>query len=102
MATIDPKDLIVLTFLKDSEEDGQRFQDQVVWAVLDNKDNMKKDPSYSKFVCEVPNSTVDEMYTYNEILDHIEKDKDDIKNNSEQLYKFRRTPCTSRSAAVVR
>jgi hypothetical protein len=30
------------------------------------------------------------MYTYNEILDHIEKDKDDIENDTEQLYKFRR------------
>jgi hypothetical protein len=30
------------------------------------------------------------MFTYNKILDHIEKDKDDIKNDTEQLYKFGR------------
>jgi hypothetical protein len=42
-----------------------------------------------KFICEVPNSTVDEILTYNEILDHIEKDNVDIDSDTEQLYKFR-------------
>jgi hypothetical protein len=36
----------------------------------------------------IPNSKVDEMFTYNKILDHIEKDKDDIENDTEQLCKF--------------
>jgi hypothetical protein len=83
MVTIDPKDLIGRTFLKDSEVDGQRFRARVFRAVLDNEDNMK-------FICEVPNLKVNKMYTYNKILDHIEKDKDDIGNDTEQLYKFRR------------
>jgi hypothetical protein len=30
------------------------------------------------------------MYMYNNIFDHIDKDKDDIENKTEQLYKFRR------------
>jgi hypothetical protein len=76
--------------LKDLEEDGQRFRARVVRAVLDIDDTMKKDAQYMKFICEVPYSKVDEMYTYNEIRDHTEKDKDDIENDTEQLYKFRR------------
>jgi hypothetical protein len=64
MVSIDPKDLIGWTLLKDSEEDGQRFRARVGRAVLDNEDNMKKDSRYLKFICEVPNSKVDEMYTY--------------------------------------
>jgi hypothetical protein len=76
--------------LKDSEEDEQCFQARVVRAVLDNEDNMKTNPQYMNFICEVPNSKVDEMFTYNKIIDHIEKDKDDIENDTEQLYKFRR------------
>jgi hypothetical protein len=44
MVTIDPKDLIGRTFLKDSEEDGQRFRAREFCAVLDKEDNMKKDP----------------------------------------------------------
>ena len=59
MVTIDPKDLIGRTFLKDSEEDGQRFRDRVVRAIVDKEDNLKKGSEYMKFICEVPNSTVD-------------------------------------------
>jgi hypothetical protein len=88
MVTIDPNDLIGRTFLKDSEENGQRFRVRVVCAVLDKEDNLKKDPRYMKFICEVPNSKVDEMFTYNKIRDHIEKDKYDIENDTEQLYKI--------------
>jgi hypothetical protein len=69
--TIDPKDLIGRTFLKVLEEDGQRFRARVVCAVLDNEDNVKKDSRDMKFICEVLNSKVDEMYAYNKILDHV-------------------------------
>jgi hypothetical protein len=41
-----------------------------------------------KFICEVPNSTADEIFTYNEILDHIEKDNNDMESDAEQLFKF--------------
>ena len=30
------------------------------------------------------------MYTSNEILDHIERDKQDIEDDTEQMYTFRR------------
>ena len=43
-----------------------------------------------KFVCEVPISKVDEMYTYNKILDYIERDKNEIENDTKQLYKSQR------------
>jgi hypothetical protein len=88
MVTIDPKDLIGLTFLKDAEEDGQRFRVRVVRAVVDREEELKKGSEYTTFICEVPNSTVDKIFTYNEILDHIEKDNIDIESDTEQLYKF--------------
>ena len=90
MVTIDPKDLIGRTFLKDEEEDGQQFRARVVCAVIDKNDALKKGHKYMKFICEVPGSTVDEIFTYNEILDHIEKDNHDLRNDTEQLFKFRR------------
>jgi hypothetical protein len=40
--------------------------------------------------CEAQNSTVDEILSYNDILDHIEKDNNDIDNDTGQLYKFHR------------
>jgi hypothetical protein len=45
---------------------------------------------YMKFICKVPGSTVDEIFTYNEILDHIERDNSDLESDTEQLFKFRR------------
>ena len=86
MVTIDPKDLIGQTFLKD----GQRFHVRVVCAVIDKEEDLKKGSGHIKFICEVPNSTVDEIFTYNEILDHIARDNEDIDNDTEKKYKFRR------------
>jgi hypothetical protein len=90
MVTVDPQDLIGRTFLKDAEEDRQRFHVQVVRAVVDREEELKKGSVYIKCIYEVPNSMVDEIFTYNEILDHIEKDNIDIESNTEQLYKFQR------------
>jgi hypothetical protein len=41
-----------------------------------------------KFFCEVSDSAVDEIFTYNESIDHIERDNSNIENDLEQLYKF--------------
>jgi hypothetical protein len=42
MVTIDPKDLIGLTFLMDSKEDGKRFRACIVRAVVDKEEELKK------------------------------------------------------------
>jgi hypothetical protein len=89
MVTIDPKDLIGRTFLKDSKEDRQRFRARVVRAVVDKDNELKKGSEYMKFICEVPNSTVDEILTYNEILDYIEREENKDQNDTEKLFKFR-------------
>ena len=90
MITIDPKDLIGRTFLKESEVDGQRFRARIVRAIVENENNLKKGSEYMKFICEVPNSTVDEILTYNEILDHLEKEQSEKDNDTEQVWSFRR------------
>jgi hypothetical protein len=46
---------------------------------------MDESHEYMKFICDVPDSTDDEIFTYNEILDHIEKDNNDLENDIEQL-----------------
>jgi hypothetical protein len=83
MVTIDPKDLIGRTFLKETEEDGQGFRARVVRAIIDKDDELKKGSEYMKFICEVPNSTIDEIFTYNEILDYIERDNNDMESDTE-------------------
>jgi hypothetical protein len=69
-----------------SEEDGQRFRARVVCAVVDREE--RKGLDYMKFFCKAPNSTVDEILAYNDILDHIEKDNNNNDNDTGQLYKF--------------
>jgi hypothetical protein len=88
MVTIDPKDLIGRTFLKDSEAEGQRFWARVFQAITEKDEDMKKGPEYLRFICEVTNYNVDEILTYNEFLDHINKVNSEIDINTEQLYKF--------------
>jgi hypothetical protein len=44
MVTIDPKDLIGRTFLKDTKEDGQRFRARVVRAITDKEKEVQKNP----------------------------------------------------------
>jgi hypothetical protein len=89
LVTIAPKELIGRTFLKDTAEDGQRFRARVIQAFVKKEEGLKKGPEYMRFICEGPNSNVHEILTCNEVLYHIEKDNIDIKNDTEQLYKFR-------------
>jgi hypothetical protein len=50
---------------------------------------MKRDPQHVKFLCEVDGDTADEIYTYNQVLDLIERDNLDMDSDTEQLYCFR-------------
>ena len=90
MPTIDPKELIGRTFLKETEADGQRFRARIVRAIVDKNNELQQDPKYIKFLCEVDGDTADEIISYNEIMDFIECDNNDIANDTEQLYQFRR------------
>lgn len=90
MPTIDPKDLIGRTFLKETESDGQRFRARIVRAITEKDAELQRDPEHIKFLCEVDGDTADEIYSYNQVLDFIECDNLDIENDTEQLYRFRR------------
>ena len=90
MPTIDPKDLIGHTFLKETETDSQRFRVTIVCAIVDKDNEAKKDPQYIKFLCEIDGETADEIISYNQILDHIERDSLDQENDTEQLYRFQK------------
>jgi hypothetical protein len=90
LTTIEPKDLIGRNFLKESEVDGQRFRARVVRAIIDKEFELKQNPEYVRFLCEVPKSTSDEILTYNEVLDHNEKEKNEKDNDTEQLWNVRR------------
>jgi hypothetical protein len=64
MPAIDPKDLIVRTFLKQIEADGH------VHAIIRKDAEMKRDPDHIQFLCDVDSNTSDDIYTY-QALDFI-------------------------------
>jgi hypothetical protein len=90
MVAIDPKDLLGRTFLKDSAADGQHFRARVLHAILEHDAYLKLEPQHVKFLCEVDGDTADEIYTYNQVLDFIERDNLDMDSDMKQLYRFRR------------
>jgi hypothetical protein len=88
MVAIDPKDLLGCTFLEDSEGDGQCFRARIVRALLEHDADLKCEAQHVKCLCEVDDDTSDEIYTYNQVLDFIERDNLDMDSDTEQLYLF--------------
>jgi hypothetical protein len=41
-----------------------------------------------QFICKDPTSTTDEILTYNEILDNLEKEKNEMDDNTEHLWRY--------------
>jgi Reverse transcriptase (RNA-dependent DNA polymerase) len=73
-AIIHPTDLVGRTFLKDTEEDGQRFRVQIVEALDNYEYNKNADPKHIHFCCMVNDDQYEEILSYQDILDHITKD----------------------------
>jgi hypothetical protein len=65
------------------------FRAQILCAVIDHDDEIKKDPLNIEFLYEVDGNTSDDIYSYNQILDFIEQDNLDFDSGTEQLYRFR-------------
>ena len=54
-------------------------------AIYSHKNKLERDPDRIKFICSFNNDEYEEIVTYNEIMNHIEKDNEDP-----QMWKFRR------------
>ena len=85
MPIIDPADLVGRTFLTLENEDGQRLRVRIVKAIDDYDDDCAKDSNQKKFVCTMKDDTIEEIFSYNEILDHLnQQDEDTV------VWKFKR------------
>ena len=84
MPTLDPTSLVGRTFLMDPEENGERHRAKIVEAIIDNEQQIANDPGMIKFRCSVNDDQYEDIVTYNEILNHIEKDETD-----EGVWKFK-------------
>ena len=75
LPTIDPEDLIGRTFLKEPEEDGQRFRVKIIEAIANNQHDLAERKENIKFRCSVDDGCYEEIVSYNDIIDHIENDQ---------------------------
>ena len=57
---------------------------KIVSQIEDYTDKMKKDPNLIKFLCSVNDDEYEELLSYDEVLDHIEKDE-----TQDVLWKFK-------------
>jgi hypothetical protein len=87
MPTIEPADLIGRTFLMALREDGERFRCKIVEAIIRNEGNLEKEPGLIQFKCSVSNDEYKEIVTYNEIVNHTERQDGGLDEDS--IWKFK-------------
>ena len=90
MPTFDPSDLIGRTFLLPPEENGERHRTKVtrkVAAIIDQEDGQTVENI--NFILDIGNGKVEELISYNQLLEHLENAQDHDMGMDQELYKFR-------------
>jgi hypothetical protein len=82
---IDPEELIGRTFLTSPDEQGHRFRARIVKAVEDHDLDVAADKDRVKFLCSMNNDAFEEIVSYNEILQFLEKD-----DPEDNVWRFKR------------
>jgi len=75
MPVFNASDLVGRSFLMEPQEDGQRHRAKILQAIEEYDDDLSKQPENRKFICSVNNEKYEEILSYNEILQFIEKDQ---------------------------
>jgi hypothetical protein len=73
---VDPQELLGRTFLMDTQEDGQRFCACIVECISDHESNVRRSDDHVKFQISVNEDEYEEIITYNELIDFIEKNQE--------------------------
>ena len=90
MPTFDPSDLIGRTFLLPPEENGERHRAKVTRQVVENidQDNGQRVENIN-FIFDIGNGKVEELISYNQLLEHLENAQDHDMGMDQELYRFR-------------
>jgi len=84
-AFVSLNDLVGTTFLMDPEPDGQRFRARVI-EMIDQHDNaLERNPDRIRFLCKLDQDGREELLTYNQILEHLNRD-----NENPVVWKYKR------------
>jgi hypothetical protein len=86
MVIVDPQELLGRTFLMDTQEDGQRLRAYIVEYISDHESNIRRSDDHVKFRISVNEDEYEEIITYNELMDFIEKNQE----NDAIVWRFRR------------
>ena len=85
-----PSDLIGRTFLLPPEENGERHRAKVTRQVVEiiDQDNGQRIENIN-FILDIGNGKVEELISYNQLLEHLENAQDNDMGMDQELYKFR-------------
>ena len=90
MPTFDPSDLIGRTFLLPPEEKGERHRAKVTRQVVEiiDQDNDQRVEDIN-FILDIGNGKVEELISYNQLLEHLENAQDHDMGMDQVLYRIR-------------
>ena len=90
MPTFDPGDLMGRTFLLPPEENGERHRAKVTRQVVEiiDQDNGQRIQNIN-FILDIGNGNVEELISYNQLLEHLENAQDHDMGMDQELYRFR-------------
>ena len=90
MSTFDPTDLIGRTFLHPPEENGERHRAKVTRQVVEIIDmNNGQRIENINFIVDIGKITVEELISYNQLLEHIENAQDHDMGIDQELHRVR-------------
>ena len=86
----DPRDLICRTFLLPPEENGERHRAKVTRQVVEiiDQDNGQRIENIN-LILDIGNGKVEELISYNQLLEHLENAQDRDMGMDQELYRFR-------------
>ena len=90
MPTFDPSDLIGRTFLLPPEENRERPRAKVTRQVVEiiDQDNDQRIENIN-YILDIGNGKVEELISYNQLLEHLENSQDRDMGMDHELYRFR-------------
>ena len=90
MPTFDPTDLIGRTFLLPPVENGERHRAKVTRQVVEiiDQDNGQRVENIN-FILDIGNGKVEQLISYNQLLEHLEDAQDHDLHMDQELYRFR-------------
>ena len=90
MPTFDPTDLIGRTFLLPPEENRKRHRAKVTRKVVEIIDQeIGHRVENINFILDIGNGKLEELISYNQLLEHLENAEDNDMGMDQELFKFR-------------